>query len=344
MKRVRLLAPGHIELQDDCPGVERKPETVKIDVSACGICGSDLALLTGRRSLENERYFGHEFSGIVVDAGEGYNGIQNGMRVASELVNTCGQCWNCRNGLENYCRSMNDALLPGGFSTETLVLNTPTYCFLSQVPRGMDDITATLLEPTNCAWHIAMRAKMKPGDTVVVFGMGTIGLISSQILKKLGAGKIVGIDTNKVRLEQVKKTGLIDTIDRSDKNWLEQVREICGEKGADLVVEATGVPVVLQDAFQAVRPGGTIVVGSVYHGSISQFEPLPIMRKELTIVGSKGPAPSVKTDGKSVVVDILEALQEDLKKIITVYEYKDGVKAFEDIASGAVIKPVITFK
>ena len=344
MKRVRLLAPGHIELQDDCPGVERKPETVKIDVSACGICGSDLALLTGRRSLENERYFGHEFSGIVVDAGEGYNGIQNGMRVASELVNTCGQCWNCRNGLENYCRSMNDALLPGGFSTEPLVLNTPTYRFLSQVPRGMDDITATLLEPTNCAWHIAMRAKMKPGDTVVVFGMGTIGLISSQILKKLGAGKIVGIDTNKVRLEQVKKTGLIDTIDRSDKNWLEQVREICGEKGADLVVEATGVPVVLQDAFQAVRPGGTIVVGSVYHGSISQFEPLPIMRKELTIVGSKGPAPSVKTDGKSVVVDILEALQEDLKKIITVYEYKDGVKAFEDIASGAVIKPVITFK
>ena len=126
-----------------------------------------------------------------------------------------------------------------------------------------------------------------------------------------------------------------------DKYLRTRMALICG---ADLVVEATGVPVVLQDAFQAVRPGGTIVVGSVYHGSISQFEPLPIMRKELTIVGSKGPAPSVKTDGKSVVVDILEALQEDLKKIITVYEYKDGVKAFEDIASGAVIKPVITFK
>lgn len=344
MRKVSLLAPGHIELQDNCPGVDAKPGMVKIDVSACGICGSDLALLTGRRPLEREKYFGHEFSGVVVDAGDGCNGIKKGMRVATELVNTCGQCWNCKNGLENYCKSMNEAFMPGGFSSETLVLNTPTYCILSKVPDELDDITATMLEPTNCAYHIAMRSKMKPGDTVAVIGMGTIGLLTSQIMKHLGASAVVGIDTNKVRLEQVKKTGLIDTIDRNDEHWLEQIKEICGEKGADVVVEATGVPAVLKDALEAVRPGGTIAVGSVYHGSVDNFEPLPIMRKELMIVGSKGPSPSVKTNGESVVVDILTKLQNDLKKIITVYEYKDGVKAFEDIKAGAVIKPVITFK
>ena len=67
------------------------------------------------------------------------------------------------------------------------------------------------------------------------------------------------------------------------------------------------------------------------------------MRKELTIIGSKGPFPNVKTNGSSAVVDVLVKLQTDLKKIITVYEYKDSLKAFEDLASGAVIKPVVSF-
>jgi len=344
MRKVALLAQGKLELQENCVSVDLQPETIKIDVSACGICGSDLALFTGRRPLANEHYFGHEFSGVVLDAGKNYNGILNGMRVASELAKTCGQCWNCRNGLQNYCRSMNDALLPGGFSSETLVLNTPSYSFLSQIPSSLDDITATLLEPTNCAFHIAMRANIKPGDTVLVFGLGPIGLIASQVLKNMGAGVVIGTDRSKTRLEQVKKTGLIEVIDRNDDNWLEQVKEAVGVDGVDVIIEATGAPAVLLDAFQAVRLGGRIVAGSVYHGNITNFEPLQIMRKELTIVGAKGPYPHLKTDGTSVVVDVLNKLQNDLKKIITVYEYKDALKAFDDIASGSAIKAVITFK
>jgi len=344
MKRISLLSPGRLELSENCEDVSLQPGTVKVEVHACGICGSDLALYTGRRSLANERYFGHEFSGVVLEAGEGNNGIENGMRIASELSRACGQCWNCRNGLPNYCRSMNDALIPGGFSSKTLILNTPSYSFLSKIPYSLDDITATLLEPTNCAFHISMKAGIKPGDTVLVFGLGTIGIITSQILKSLGAGVIVGLDRNKVRMEQVMRTGLIDIIDCNDDDWFEHAKEMVGKNGADVVIEATGTPVVLADAIQAVRPGGKVVVGSVYHGHITNFEPLPIMRKELTIIGAKGPFPYLKTDGTSVVVDVLNKLQNDLKKIITVYEYKDALKAFEDIKNGSVIKPVITFK
>jgi L-iditol 2-dehydrogenase len=344
MRKIVLIAPGQLELQENCVGIDMQQEMVKIDVSACGICGSDLASLTGRRPLTNERYFGHEFSGTVVEAGEGHNGMKTGMRVASELAKTCGHCWNCRKGLENYCRSMNDALLPGGFSSETLVLNTPSYSFLSTIPSTLDDITATLLEPTNCAFRIAMKANIKPGDTVLVFGLGAIGFITSQILKSFGAGVVLGTDRSKLRLEQLKKSGLIDIIDRNDENWLEQVKEAGGVNGVDVVIEATGAPTVLVDAIQAVRPGGRIVAGSVYHGAIDNFEPLPIMRKELTIVGAKGPYPHLKTDGTSAVVDVLVKLQNDLKKIITVYEYKDAIKAFNDMSSGAAIKPVITFK
>ena len=344
MRKIALLEPGRLEIQTDCPPAEKQPQTVKVDVNACGICGSDLALLRGKRDLKNEHYFGHEFSGTVIDAGEGYNGITAGVRVASELSKTCGQCWNCRNGLPNYCKSMNDALLPGGFAEETYVLNTPSYSFLSRIPDRLDDITATLLEPANCSYHIAMRSGLKPGDTAAVFGLGAIGLIAARILKYLGASKVVGIDRSQARLDEVDKTGIVETVNSSDKNWKEQVCEICGNPGPDIVVEATGAPAVFPDALAVVRPGGRVVAGSVYSGGIANFEPIPIMRKELTVVGAKGPYPSLKTDGTSVVVDVVDRLQDDLKKIIKVYRFEDALQAFEDASSGAAIKAVITFK
>ena len=86
------------------------------------------------------------------------------------------------------------------------------------------------------------------------------------------------------------------------------------------------------------------MVGSVYHNGIDNFEPLPIFRKELTVVGAKGPYPYRKSDGSSVVGGIMDLIQDDLKKIIQVYEYRDAMKAFEDAQSGVAIKAVIKFK
>lgn len=345
MRKIALIDYGKLELQRDLEGIrEIQPGTVKVDVSACSICGSDIALFRGKRSLANERYFGHEFSGVVTDAGAGANGIAAGMRVASELSRTCGQCWNCLNGLSNYCKSMNEALLPGGFTEETLVLNTPEYSFISPLPAEIDDVTATLLEPTNCAYHVARQAKIIPGDHVVVFGMGTIGLITARIIKSMGAGMVIGVDNSKSRLAKVRELGLLDTVDSNDPDWQEQIKEMAGAQGADVVVEATGVVPVLKNAFDIVRPGGRIVVASVYHGPAGDLQLLPIMRKELTIVGSKGPYPHRKTDGSSASLEVLVRLQEDLKKLITVYEYEDALEAFDDMMSGKAIKAVIKFK
>ena len=343
MRSVKLLSPGVLELREapDIAGVT--DSTVLVDVSACGVCGSDLALYTGRRDLTGEHYFGHEFSGVITEAGSMANGVRPDMRVASELVKGCGRCWFCRNGMQNYCRSMNEALLPGGFSENTLVLNTDEYSFLSPIPDELDDITATTLEPANCAFHVAMRANIRPGDTVLVIGLGAIGLIAGLILQTLGAGKIVGADRSKHRLEHIRKTGLLDVVDTADKDWMDQVREMTAKEGVDVVIEATGAPSVLKDALEIARTGGRIVVPSVYFGAVEGFEPLPIMRKELTIIGSKGPAPQLKPDGTSAVVEKVMQLREQLQKMITVYDFKDSIQAFTDARSGAAIKAVIKF-
>ena len=192
--------------------VEMQSGMVNVQVKACGICGSDLALMNGTRDRSRERYFGHEFSGIVVETAPDCNDFQPGDRVASELSRTCGRCWNCRNGMPNYCRSMNDALLPGGFTEETLVRSTEDYRFLSPIPETLDDITASLLEPTNCAYHIAMQAAIRPGDNVVVFGLGAMGMITAIILKKLGAGAIISVDQNPDRQESARCTGICDAV------------------------------------------------------------------------------------------------------------------------------------
>jgi threonine dehydrogenase-like Zn-dependent dehydrogenase len=238
---------------------------------------------------------------------------------------------------------MNDALLPGGFTEETLVRSQSDYGFLSRIPDTLDDITASLLEPANCAYHIAMKAEIKPGDNVVVFGLGAMGIIASIILKRLGAGSVICVGRRPARQEKARRTGIFDAVVGNDEEGMKKIMDICGERGADVVIEATGTPKVLSDALGVVRYGGRVVVGSVYADTIPDFDPLPIFRKELTMVGAKGPTVYRKTDGSSAVVGMMELVKEDLNKIITVYDYKDALKAFEDAKTGEAIKAVIKF-
>lgn len=338
-----MTAPGVLELQKTDDEIKLKSGTVKVRVNACGICGSDLSLLSGHRDITKEHYFGHEFSGIVTEAAADSYGFRPGMRIATELSRTCGRCWNCRNGLPNFCRSMNDALMPGGFTEETLIHSTEDYGFLSQIPDNLDDITASLLEPTNCAYRIAMKAELKPGDNVAVFGLGAMGVIAGIILKKLGAGHIVCIGRRPARQERVRSTEIFDAVVSNDENGKKVFRDMFGAEGPDIAIEATGSPQVLVDAIQLVRRGGTVVAGSVYSDKIAEFDPLPVFRKELKIAGAKGPMVYRRSDGSSTVVCLMEQIQDELKRIVNVYPYEDALKAFEDAKNGNAIKAVITF-
>ena len=93
MKKIALLAGGKLELQNPEDTIVLQDGMVKVHVSACGICGSDLALLSGKRDVTKEKYFGHEFSGVVTEVSGGSVAVKPGMRVASEVSRTCGRCW-----------------------------------------------------------------------------------------------------------------------------------------------------------------------------------------------------------------------------------------------------------
>lgn len=344
MRKLSLVDYGKLELEEGLPSLGKADEkTVKVRVKACAICGSDIALYKGQRSLKDERYFGHEFAGIVEDEGSGAHGLKTGMRVASELSYTCGRCQNCLNGLKNYCRSMNEALLPGGFSEETLVLNTDDYSFLSPIEDDLSFETASLLEPVNCACRIASQAGLRSMDNVVIYGLGAMGLFAALLLKAAGAQNIVGVDRSQERLKAVKALNILETVDGGDEHCIDKIKALTSSYGADIVIEATGAVSVLQSAFAAVRPGGRIVVGSVYHQSAGDLLLLPIMRKEITIVGAKGPYPSLTSQGRSIPQLSLHRLRHEMEKLISVYDFKDARQAFADAMSGKAVKAVVRF-
>lgn len=341
MKRIYISQSGAVEIREDFAKYPVQPGFVKVAVSACGVCGSDLSIV--KRKRKTESYFGHEFTGTITEVGPRVPDLKVGMRVASGLIKTCGRCRECLNGHPNYCRGLDEALIPGGFCSKTLVRHTEDYQFLSELPSTLDDITGTLNEPVGCALRIANCAEIKFGQSVLIIGLGAMGAITAELLRGSGAGVIVGMDREVNRLKDMRNLGYDKMINRKDEDWLQQIKAAAGRGGVDVVIETTGSPHVLNDAFQAARIGARIVVGSVYHESCANIDLQPIMRKELTVIGAKGPFPYRTSQGGNIAMDTLNALQSRLKKFIRTYSYQEANRAFQDAAAGRGVKAVIVF-
>jgi L-iditol 2-dehydrogenase len=341
MKRLHINPSGVVEMRQEWERRPIQPGFVRVAVSACGVCGSDISIVKGKRKAD--AYFGHEFTGIITEVGPEVPDLKAGMRVASGLIKTCGRCRECLNGHPNYCHGLDDVLIPGGFCSETLVRHTDNYQFLTELPSTLDDITGTLNEPVSCALRIANCAEIKFGQSVLIIGLGAMGAITAELLRSFGAGMIVGMDMEDNRLNDMRDLGYEEMINRKDENWLKQIKAAAGREGVDVVIETTGSPRVLDDAFQAARIGARIVVGSVYHESCVDMDLLPIMRKELTVIGAKGPFPYRTSRGGNIAMDTLNTMQSRLKKFIRTYSYQEASRAFQDAGAGRGVKAVIVF-
>ncbi|WP_152657203.1 zinc-binding dehydrogenase [Oceanobacillus sp. CFH 90083] len=342
MKQLTILEKEKLELVDS-PSLEVPPNFVKVKVQACGICGSDIALLNGFRDRKTELYFGHEFTGVVEAIGENVHGLSKGMRVASGIIKTCGVCWNCRNGHPNYCKGLNSVLKPGGFAEETLVEHSDDFQFLTPLPEEVDDIAGTLHETVSCVLRIVERAQIKTGQTVLIIGLGAIGVIAGELFKYLGASKVIGMDISLEKTKVAQELKFDKVIDRNNKKWISEIYEEVGPQGVDIIVEATGSSMVLSDAFEVARKGAQIIIGSVYHGPANNLDLLPILRKELTVIGAKGSYPYTNSNDESTAMNLLKSNVFTSSKITKVYKKEEFADAFEDAKGGKCIKPVIRF-
>lgn len=273
MKSAVLYDYGKMKLRD-MPKPECGDGDIIIKVKAAGICGGDLHYYKGTLKAglgELPVILGHEFSGIIAEKGKNVDSYWNiGDRVVSENTGyACGRCPACQTGNFVSCsnRLTIGCSMNGGFSEyvkipEQILRLYPNCIF--KIPENIGFDEATVLEPASNAYKaVVQEGCIMPGDTMVVFGVGALGLMSIQHGKIAGAANIIaiGLSADKAnRFELAKKYGATHCIAANEvDNVVSVVNELAGSNGVALTVDAAGAPICMKQAIEITRPIGHVV-------------------------------------------------------------------------------------
>jgi 2-desacetyl-2-hydroxyethyl bacteriochlorophyllide A dehydrogenase len=262
-----------------------------VRVRAVGICGSDVHGFFDQESVARVPglIMGHEAAGEVVEVSVGVSGLRVGDRVAVDPQVVCGSCESCRRAWPTVCsnkRIIGSALrgfLHGAMADYVAVPASQLY----RLPAEVSFEAGALVEPFSNALHVLNRVHLDLGDTVVVLGTGTLGLCLVQAAKLAGAGRVVATDVSPFRLRKALEVGA-DVVWHGGPDATARLLELTDGRGADVVIEAVGIESTYRQAIDMVRRRGSIM----FFGAITQCvkQLLPILHKELTLIGCTGAA------------------------------------------------------
>ena len=295
MKAARWHQKKDIRVEDIKEPSPKKGE-VKIAVKYCGICGSDLHEyvagpvliptkphpLTGRDASEPIT-LGHEFSGEIVEVGEGVKKWKVGDRVVADACIYCGECPMCKEGAYNLCPQLgfNGLSTDGAFAEYVVV---PEYQ-LYKLPDSVTFEEGALMEPLAVSVHGFRQSGAKVGDSVLVVGAGPIGIGVIQAAKAAGARLVIVVEILDTRKKFAKEFGADVVIDPTKEDVIETVKSLTDGIGVDVSIECVGAQTTLETAINTVRPGGTAVtVGIFEKPSCINYNSIVLAEKK--IVGS----------------------------------------------------------
>ncbi len=307
MKALVFHHPGKVSV-DNVPDPKiEKPDDVILRVTATAICGSDLHIYNGFIPQKGDMVLGHEFMGVVEETGAGVTKLQRGDRVVVPFPIACGGCYFCQHELPGHCENSNPekygpegglldqkggALfgytdLYGGYDGgQAQYVRVP---YANHGPRKVqsdftDDQLLFLTDILPTGYAAIDWAQMKGGETVAVFGCGPVGLMAQKVAWLKGAKRVIGIDIQPYRLETARRTANAETLNATETDVVQAIREVTGGRGADVCVDAVGMEAdrsvldklsnvvhgevgsikVLKTAISAVRRGGWVTVVGVY--------------------------------------------------------------------------------
>jgi len=244
MKALVLTGPrqfSYQEVETPLPG----PGEVRIHIRVCAVCGSDVHGIdgsTGRR--RPPVIMGHEASGVIDEVGEGVTEWKKGDRVTFDSTIYCGKCDMCRAGHVNLCAnrrvlgvSCAEYRQNGAFAEYVCVPERILY----RLPDEVSFLSASMVEPLSIACHAALRAPITRGSTVLVAGVGTIGMLVVQVVKSMGAGLIIAADIDEKRLNMSLTCGADEAVNSREPGALEKILDLTGGRGVDFAFDATGI-------------------------------------------------------------------------------------------------------
>ena len=315
--RALWLEDRALRLRDDVPLPAPPAGEALVRVILAGVCNTDLELVRGYYPYQGVP--GHEFVGVVEQAAGAPEWV--GRRVVGEINAACGACATCLAGRPRHCerRSVLGIVARDGAFATHLALPVRN---LHAVPEGVPDEVAVFTEPTAAALELQEQVRVSPGDRVVVIGAGKLGNLVAQTLATTGC-QILAVGRSPRPLALLSARG----IPTATAEGIEPRR-------ADLAVECTGSPEGLELARRAVRPRGTIVLKSTYHGKAA-IDMAPFVVDEITLVGSRcGPfAPALAALARGDV---------DPRPLVEArYSLAEAVAAFDHAARPGALKILV---
>jgi len=264
------------------------PGELLVRVRGCGLCGSDIAKIVDP-ATRAPAVFGHEVVGDVAEAGDGVAGFASGDRVVVAHHVPCGDCHYCRRGSESMCREFKRSHLdPGGFAEYVRVPAPNVRAATFRVPDHLSDEEASFVEPLACCLRAVERARVEPGDTAVVVGLGSIGCLLVQLLRRAGAA-VIGVDQDAGRVAFARGFG-VDAAAPAEAAGL--VRRLSGGRGADHVVITGGGATVLPWSVESLRDGGAVHFFAGGGGDALPVSLAALYHRELTVTATYSSSPA----------------------------------------------------
>jgi L-iditol 2-dehydrogenase len=280
-----------------------------VKISHVGICGTDTKIFNGSIPANLPVIMGHEAIGIVIE-GKATDGSGPGDPVIIDPVLHCDDCFYCDKGDTHLCK--NGGLLGrevnGVFSEYVLVPSNNIFGLGAKINL----VVAPLIQVLTTVLHAQKRAKIKPGETVVVLGLGVTGLLQIQVAKALGAKTVIGVSRNAYKRGLADNMGADVTVAHGEDAKAEILKHTEG-RGADVVIEAVGYISVLAEAMDIVRVGGRIIPFGIYGVSEGELPFYEFYFKELDIINARAALPTDFPES----IKLVEEGKVDLEPFIT---------------------------
>ena len=312
MKASRFLGNKTFAVTD-LPTPHAGPGELVLRNQVCGVCGTDVHIYHGEPGSADVNppvVLGHEYSGEVVEVGEGVTGFAVGDHVTVDPNIYCGHCAYCQNGKKQLCPSMEaiGVTRDGGFAQYSRIPASQAFKLEPTVPWE----AAAMAEPLACCLHGIDLAGIQVGDKVCVVGGGAIGLLMVQLAKLSGASQIVLSEPNEKRRQVGLQLGANAALDPTRPDSQEAFAQVLGG-GANVVIECVGNVPAVRSAFQFAGKGATVLLFSVPKVDATFDLPLfDVYKKELTIKGS-----FVNPDTHARAVALINSGKVDFGPIIT---------------------------
>jgi 2-desacetyl-2-hydroxyethyl bacteriochlorophyllide A dehydrogenase len=338
MRTAVLDAPRRFGIVDRAKPVAGPGEVI-VRIAATAVCHTDLAIYTGEHpGVRYPVVMGHESTGVIDSIGDGVTGIKPGQHVIINPIITCGHCDSCLRGAGNLCRNA------GLFGREVEgsmgeYVNLAAR-YVHPLPDRLPLADATLIETLATVRHSQVRLGLKAGESVVVIGQGTTGLLHTRLAVLAGANPVIAVSRTRWKLDMATKMGVHHAIDLSAEKAAGEVMRLTGGSGADVVIDTAGGASVFMAAIDMLRPGGRLAPYAISHECCTAFTTFPMYYKEISIIGSR----ALTDDDMAPSVDLVASGKIDVSNFVSAsYPLDRTPEAFEEYERnpGKVLRIVI---